>query len=158
MPQESNVTAFRANALDRAVISLNGYTRGRDDTWDRFPLLLGSAIPDWDIFTVGYARTLLPDIVGIWSADPGLPILATLLRTQLGIARLQPVRTPAFVAQGMGGLIVQKALVDDRSLAARVCHVILFGTPSAGLQRRAGSNSGSGNSKTWPQGVVSSRD
>ena len=79
MPQESNVTAIRANGLGRAVVFLHGFTGGRDDTWDRFPLLLGSATPDWDIFTVGYSTTLLPDVVGIWSADPDLPILATLL-------------------------------------------------------------------------------
>ena len=137
MPQESNVTAIRANGLDRAVVFLHGFTGGRDDTWDRFPLLLGSATPDWDIFTVGYATTLLPDVVGIWSADPDLPILATLLRTQLGIAPLQPIRTLALIAHSMGGLIVQKALVDDPSLAARVGHVILFGTPSGSLLRRA---------------------
>lgn len=35
----------------------------------------------------------------------------------------------------MGGLVVQKALVDDPKLALRVRHVILFGTPSAGLRK-----------------------
>ena len=83
--QESNVTAFRSNGVDRCVVFLHGYSGSRDDTWDRFPGLLGSATPDWDIFTVGYATTLLPDVVGIWSADPDLPILAGLLRTQLGM-------------------------------------------------------------------------
>ena len=135
MLQESNVTAVRANGLDQAVVFLHGFTGGRDDTWDRFPLLLGSATADWDIFTVGYATTLLPDVVGVWSADPDLPILATLLRTQLAIPPLQPFRTLAVIAHSMGGLIVQKALVDDSSLAARLGHVILFGTPSAGLRK-----------------------
>jgi pimeloyl-ACP methyl ester carboxylesterase len=135
MPQESNVTVIRANGLDRAVVFLHGFIGGRDDTWDRFPLLLGSATPDWDIFAIGYATTLLPDVVGIWSADPDLPILATLLRTQLSIPPLQTFRSLTLIAHSMGGLIVQKALVDDPSLAARVGLVILFGTPSAGLRK-----------------------
>src|SRR5260370_26639799 len=107
MPQESNVTPIRANGLDRAVIFLHGFTGGRDDTWDRFPLLLGNAAPDWDIFSVGYATTLLPDVVGIWSADPDLPILATLLRTQLSIRRLEPFHSLTLIAHSMRGLIVQ---------------------------------------------------
>jgi pimeloyl-ACP methyl ester carboxylesterase len=137
MSQESNVTEIRAEGRDRAVVFLHGFTGGRDDTWDRFPDLIGVATPDWDIFTVGYATTLLPDVVGIWSADPDLPILATLLRTQLSIAPLQPFQSIVLIAHSMGGLILQKALVDDPSLAARVRDVILFGTPSAGL-RKAG--------------------
>jgi pimeloyl-ACP methyl ester carboxylesterase len=135
MPQQSNVTAIRATGRDRAVVFLHGFTGERDDTWDRFPLLLGNATPDWDIFTVGYATTLLPDVVGIWSADPDLPILATLLRTELNIAPLQSFQSLTLIAHSMGGLIVQKALVDDPSLAARVGHLILFGTPSAGLPK-----------------------
>jgi tetratricopeptide (TPR) repeat protein len=35
----------------------------------------------------------------------------------------------------MGGLVVQKALVDDPDLSRRIRHVILFGTPSAGLRK-----------------------
>jgi pimeloyl-ACP methyl ester carboxylesterase len=115
MPQESNVTAIRAKGLDRAVVFLHGFTGGRDDTWDRFPLLPGSPTHDWDIFTVGYGTTLLPDVVRIWSADTDLPILATLLRRQLGIPPLQPFRTLTLIAHSMGGLIVQKAPVDDAS-------------------------------------------
>jgi pimeloyl-ACP methyl ester carboxylesterase len=135
--QESNVTAFRSNGLDRCVVFLHGYSGSRDDTWDRFPGLLGSATPDWDIFTVGYATTLLPDVVGIWSADPDLPILAGLLRTQLVMRPLERYQSIALIAHSMGGLVVQKALVDDETLGNRVRHVILFGTPSGGL-RKAG--------------------
>jgi pimeloyl-ACP methyl ester carboxylesterase len=135
--QESNVTEIRNSGRDRAVVFLHGFSGTRDDTWDRFPGLLGSATPDWDIFTVGYATTMLPDVVGIWSADPDLPILATMLRTQLGTPPFDRYRSLALIAHSMGGLIVQKALVDDSALGERTRHVILFGTPSAGL-RKAG--------------------
>jgi fermentation-respiration switch protein FrsA (DUF1100 family) len=71
--QESNIPAVRKEKTDRGVVFLHGFTGSREDTWNRFPGLLGSLIPEWDIFTVGYATTLLPDVIGIWSADPDLP-------------------------------------------------------------------------------------
>jgi pimeloyl-ACP methyl ester carboxylesterase len=135
--QESNITILRDKNHDRAVVFLHGFSGTRDDTWDRFPSLLGSSIPDWDIFTVGYATTLQPDVVGIWSADPDLPILSKMVGTELQIPPFVRYRSLALIAHSMGGLVIQKALVDDPNLAQRVRHVILFGTPSAGL-RKAG--------------------
>lgn len=131
--QESNITIIRNEKKDRAVIFLHGFTGSRDDTWDRFPGLLGTAIGNWDIFTVGYATTMLPDVVGIWSADPDLPILSTMLCTQLQLPPFQDYKALALIGHSMGGLILQKALVQDPQLAQRVKHVFLFGTPSGGL-------------------------
>jgi pimeloyl-ACP methyl ester carboxylesterase len=88
-------------------------------------------VTDCDIFTLSYATTLLPDIVGVWSADPDIPILATLLRTRIGIAPLERYADLVLVAHSMGGgLVAQRALVDDTSLFGRVRTLVLFGTPS----------------------------
>ena len=119
----------------QAVIFLHGFSGDRDDTWDRLPGLLGTAIADWDIYTLGYATTFLPDLLGVWSADPDIPILATMLTTQAGIDPLRRYRSLAVVAHSMGGLVVQRALVDAPRLADRTKKVILFGTPSAGLRK-----------------------
>src|SRR5581483_2470646 len=135
--QETNITVIRNNGGEQAVVFLHGFTGTRDDTWDRFPSLVGSGTADWDIFTIGYATTLLPDVVGIWSADPDLPILADMLRAQLGMPPFNGYRSLALIAHSMGGLVVQKALIDDGTIAERLKHVILFGTPSGGL-RKAG--------------------
>jgi pimeloyl-ACP methyl ester carboxylesterase len=135
--QDANVTVVRQSNGDRAVAFLHGFSGNRDDTWDKFPTLLGTQIPDWDIFTIGYATTLLPDVVGVWSADPDLPILATMLRTQLAIAPFVRYKSLTLIAHSMGGLVVQRALLDDSALDARVRHLMLFGTPSGGL-RKAG--------------------
>ena len=135
--QESNITAIRQKNADRAVVFVHGFTGSRDDTWDRFPALLGTSTTDWDIFTVGYATTLLPDVVGIWSADPDLPILSKMLCTELGTPPFARYQSLALIAHSMGGLVVQKALVDNPEIARRVRQVILFGTPSGGL-RKAG--------------------
>ena len=120
---------------ERAVIFLQGFSGDRDDTWDRLPGLLGTAVADWDIYTLGYATTFRPDFLGVWSADPDLPILATMMTTQASIDPLRRYGSLAVVAHSMGGLIVQRALVDDPELADRTDKVILFGTPSAGLRK-----------------------
>ncbi len=133
--QESNITTIRNEKKDRAVVFLHGFTGSCDDTWDRFPGLLGTALGNWDIFTVGYATTLLPDVVGVWSADPDLPILSTMLCTQLQVPPFQDYKSLALIGHSMGGLIVQKALVQDPQLAQRVRHVLLYGTPSGGLSK-----------------------
>ena len=107
----------------------------RDDTWDRLPGLLGTHAADWNIYTLGYATTLCPDFVGGWSADSDLPNLATMLTTQTRIHPLGRYRSLVLVAHSMGGLVVQRALVDDPKLADRASKVVLFGTPSAGLRK-----------------------
>jgi pimeloyl-ACP methyl ester carboxylesterase len=126
---------IRREGSRRAIVFLHGFTGTRDDTWDRFPALLSTQLQGWDIFTLGYATTLQPDVVGIWSADPDLPILAAMFRTELGIPPLVSYESLALVAHSMGGLIVQRALTDDEGAVGRVAHVILFGTPSAGLRK-----------------------
>ena len=133
--QQSNVAAVRNEGADRAVVFVHGYNGQQNDTWDLFPTLVGSGTRGLDIFTLGYATTLLPDIVGVWSADPDLPILATLLCTEVALKPLERYKALTLIAHSMGGLVVQKALVDDPQLAARVENVILFGTPSAGLRK-----------------------
>ena len=119
----------------RAVVFLHGFSGDRDDTWNRLPGLLGTVVADWDIYTLGYATTFHPDFLGVWYADPDLPILATMLKTQASIDPLRRYRSLAVVAHSMGGLVVQRALVDDPELADRTEKVVLFGTPSAGIRK-----------------------
>ncbi len=134
--QQGTLNAIRSRPdCERAVVFLHGFSGDRDDTWDRLPGLLGTVVPDWDIYTLGYATTFCPDLLGVWSADPDLPILATMLKTQARIAPLRRYSAIALVAHSMGGLVVQRALVDDAELARRTDKVILFGTPSAGLRK-----------------------
>ena len=134
--QQGTLNAIRSRPdYERAVVFLHGFSGDRDDTWDRLPGLLGTVVSDWDIYTLGYATTFRPDLLGVWSADPDLPILATMLKTQARIAPLRRYRSIALVAHSMGGLVVQRALVDDPELAGRTDKVVLFGTPSAGLRK-----------------------
>ena len=134
--QQGTLNTIRSRPdCERAVVFLHGFSGNRDDTWDRLPGLLGTVVADWDIYTLGYATTLRPDFLGVWSADPDLPILATMLKTQASIDPLRHYRSLALVAHSMGGLVVQRALVDAPELADRTENVVLFGTPSAGLRK-----------------------
>lgn len=134
--QRGALNTFRTQPhCQRAVVFLHGFSGDRDDTWDRLPGLLGTSVSDWDIYTLGYATTFLPDLVGVWSADPDIPILATMLTTQASIDPLSRYKSLAVVAHSMGGLVVQRALVDDPKFADRTDKVILFGTPSTGLRK-----------------------
>ena len=88
--QQGTLNAIRSRPVyERAVVFLHGFSGDRDDTWDRIPGLLGTVVADWDIYTLGYATTFRPDLLGVWSADPDLPILATMLKTQV---RIEPLR------------------------------------------------------------------
>ena len=66
----------------------------------------------------------------LWSADPDLEVVSIKLGT---LPTLNSYKQIAFLAHGMGGLIVQRTLIKDTSLRNRVSHVALFGRPSARL-------------------------
>jgi pimeloyl-ACP methyl ester carboxylesterase len=127
----------RRDRTEQAILFLHGFIGGHENLWGLFPSLVESdaALKEWDIVTLGYSTSLLPDIRGIWSADPDLPILALHLRTRLGIAPLAQYQTLALVAHSIGGLVVQRALLDEPDLVPRVKHLVLFGTPSNGLSK-----------------------
>lgn len=125
----------RRDGIERAIVFIHGFSGDFANTWASLPTLIGSevALHDWDILSLGYSTSLLPDIRSVWSADPDLPILALHLSTRLDMAPLAQYRSLALVAHSMGGLVVQRALLDSPELVPRVKHLVLFGTPSKGL-------------------------
>jgi pimeloyl-ACP methyl ester carboxylesterase len=131
----AGVISYRADGGRAAVVFIHGFgSSGRP--FGRFPELLAAepALAGWDLHAVGYNTGLLPDVRGVWSADPSIPLLANYMRTR---ARLDPFGGYdglALVAHSMGGLVVQQALLDDDELADRVSHVFCFGTPSGGVR------------------------
>lgn len=118
-----------------AVVFVHGFTGSGPGTWsDLAPSLSGHAqLASWDIWTMTYATGWLPDISGIWSADASLKILALRLAADLELGSLERYDALTLIAHSMGGLIVQRALLDKPNIADRTAAVILFGTPSAGL-------------------------
>lgn len=133
--QRSQVTKIRAQNANKAIIFLHGFSGNQDDTWEKFPSFIGTLVPEWDIFSLGYDTSFQPDILGIWAADPDIPILAHMFRTKMSISPFADYSKLAIIAHSMGGLIIQKAITDDYALRERLEHVFMFSTPSGGLRK-----------------------
>lgn len=118
-----------------ALVFIHGFCGDRVATWRDFPrfVMEEPRLDGWDVYGIGYPSSLSVDIRGIWSADPDIGRLAGEFGTILGIEPLDRYRAIAIAAHSMGGLVVQRALLDDAALQARVQHVLLYGTPSGGL-------------------------
>ena len=133
---ETNLVTHRKVVGNKvAIIFMHGFMGDVRKTWGRFPDLLSAdaRIRDWDIYSLGYPSSYWMDVLGIWKANPDIPAIATTLRTAATLPPLHLYGSLTLIAHSMGGLAVQRALVDDDTFAARVGHVLLFGTPSNGL-------------------------
>ena len=119
-----------------AIIFVHGFTGTASTTWDRFilTLLKDKRLSRWDIYSIGYSSRFAVDLP-IWSADPELKVCALGFRTKLTHPPLHEYKAIAVVAHSMGGLVVQRAILDNAGLRRRISHVLLFGCPSLGLKK-----------------------
>jgi pimeloyl-ACP methyl ester carboxylesterase len=135
----ASITSVREGgpAHDAAVVFIHGFTGSGPGTWkDLAPRVANvPQLSSWDFWTVTYATSWLPDISGIWTADADLSILAKRLETDLREGELARYKAIVLIAHSMGGLIVQKTLVNSQPIADRTRAVVLFGTPSGGLEK-----------------------
>ncbi len=132
---EISSTVHRDDGADAAVVFIHGFGSA-GNPFGMLPALLAGepGLEGWDLHELAYNTGLLPDFRGLWAADPDIPLLATYLRSRALLEPLDKYASLAFVAHSMGGLVVQRALLDDPDLVARVSHVFMFGTPSGGLK------------------------
>lgn len=135
-PTPPKVIEFRAKGQEAVILFIHGFSGNNAKTWGEFPDLLmqSPALSGWDIVSLGYSSKLEPDLVGIWSSDAPIDKLALLFQTTVksGLSRH---KTIAILAHSMGGLVVQRALVDNAAFASTVSNLFLFGTPSNGLRK-----------------------
>jgi pimeloyl-ACP methyl ester carboxylesterase len=133
-----NTTTFaiRDQQRDRAIILIHGFSGDSHSTFGMMPAFLAGnpELYTWDLHCFGYPTALRPDITGVWSADPDLTTLAGFLNTALVHLTFARYKQLALIGHSMGGLVIQRALLDGRFLS-KVSHVILFGTPSNGLKK-----------------------
>lgn len=131
-----NFRTTPAGPNQAAVVFVHGFTGDVRKTWRRIPEFLQnmSSFRDWDLLGFGYRSTKWFNLVGLWSADPRIEEIATMLNT---LPDISPAKygSLAFIAHSMGGLVVQRALVRYPELRKRTSHVVLFGTPSDGLEK-----------------------
>jgi hypothetical protein len=129
------IAKFNVSAPDQnqvAIVFVHGFTGDLKGTWGQIPKFLAAdpQLSGWDLFGFGYQSRRRFDILKLWSADARLEDIATELYS---VPELRRYIRLAFVAHSMGGLVVQRAIVKYEDLRNRISHVILFGTPSAGL-------------------------
>jgi pimeloyl-ACP methyl ester carboxylesterase len=120
-----------------ALVLVHGFTGDTRATWANFVdlLLAEPRIKSWDLFGIGYPSSLRVDVPNVWAADPDIGKLALGLSTRLDQSPFIDYQRIAIAAHSMGGLVVQRALLDNPSLQARISHVFFFGTPSGGLSK-----------------------
>ena len=117
------------------IVFIHGFGGDWAETWEDFPnyLVDERSLNDWDVYSLGYDSHLRVDLLKLGSADPDLQKLADKLVTDVRAGELWGYGSLALVADSMGGLVVQRALLDSGELLDRVSHVFLFGTRSGGL-------------------------
>ena len=98
-------------------------------------LLAEPGIKSWDLFGMGYPSSLRIDVPNLWAADPDIKKLSLGLTTTLSQSPFSEYKKIAIAAHSMGGLVVERALLDNKKLAERISHLFLFGTPSGGLSK-----------------------
>ena len=139
MEEQAILTAMRNEQTKNAIVFVHGFGGDSSGTWGNFPkyLVESPALKGWDVYSLGYKTGLAPDFKGLWSGNPSVSTIANYIYTRAYRGKLERYKALVFIAHSMGGLVVQRALLDYKELLERTSHVFLFGTPSAGL-RKAG--------------------
>lgn len=118
------------------VLFLHGFTGDPIETFKNIPNLLiaNDLIDGYDIFSIGYSSSLMPDIgANIWSADPDINNLSEYFKTLLE-TRFNNYNKISVVAHSMGGLVAQSGILKlEKKEFKKITHLLMFGTPSGGL-------------------------
>lgn len=133
---KSEARKFRQRRSSKtAIVFLHGFSGDAEKTWQGFPqfLLVDPRLKGWDVWSVGFPTSLYPELRGLWTADPGIALLATELHTRCVCGDLVQYVRLVLIAHSMGGLVAQRAIVDSTDLAQRIDSLFLFGVPSLGL-------------------------
>jgi len=127
----------RNKGQEVAIVLVHGFTGDTRATWANFVdlLLAEPGIKSWDLFGIGYPSSLRIDVPNLWAADPDIKKLSLGLTTTLSQSPFSEYKKIAIAAHSMGGLVVERALLDNKKLAERISHLFLFGAPSGGLSK-----------------------
>ena len=133
MPQ---IISHRDLSKDAAIIFIHGFGGDYKKTWKEFPkfLMKEKSLNSWDVFSIGYRSRLIPRKIMYWQDEPDLKILAQELETLIG-TQFKDKQTLCIIAHSMGGLIAQRAIMNDDIIRDKVSSLFCFGTPSNGLEK-----------------------
>ena len=137
-PKPDVVTSFRKREEAKcAILFVHGFVGEGAASFGDLPeyLMQDKQFDDWDMFPFGFSEYIAPHLgKGIWASEDDIIRVADYLKTCLKFKFRQYDRI-ALLAHGTGGLVVQQALLAlDEKRLCDITHVLLFGTPSAGLK------------------------
>lgn len=128
----------KVQGYNNVLLLIHGFNGSASETFGCTPDLLTSnpEFDGWDIYSIGYSSDMLPNIgKDIWSVNPDITKISQYLST-IFCNQFSDYHRVAFVAHSMGGLAVQRLILDlPKNELNRISHVLLFGTPSAGLSK-----------------------
>ena len=118
------------------IVFIHGFSGDPEATFANVPELLmqDNLLDGYDLFSAGYSSSILPDIAGgFWSANPDITKLSNYFLTLLR-NRFKKYERITLLAHSMGGLVLQRAILSlEPAELSKITNVILFGTPSNGL-------------------------
>ena len=120
------------------VVFIHGFGGDAAETWGKFPRLLAQnpEMSGWDVLSFGYESDLAPDFLsGVWKGDPDIKMIGDSLRTFWRVKLKGHYDATCFIAHSMGGLAVQRAVLDHEDFRNELTDLFLFGTPSGGLKK-----------------------
>lgn len=131
------ITSYReTDTANNAVLFVHGFTGEADQSFGVLPDLLQSepSLEGWDLFPLGYSGAITPNLgKDVWASVEDIQTIADYLKTAIKYkySRYQRI---AIIGYSLGGLVVQKAIVDlDKKERDKISHVLLFGVPSNGF-------------------------
>lgn len=135
---EEVVTVFReTETANNLLLFVHGFSGEASKTFGNIPkfLMEESKMDGWDMFPFGYSENVNPYMgKGIWASIEDIIRIADFLKTSIKY-KFGKYKRVAIAAHGLGGLVAQRAILDlDETNLDRISHLILFGTPSNGLE------------------------
>ena len=135
------VTNFRERETAvNAVLFVHGFSGESASTFDAIQnyILEDPKMHGWDMFPFGYSENVKPQMgKGIWASTEDIERVADYLSASIN-HKYGKYKRIAIVAHGLGGLSVQKALLElEKCDFDRITHVLLFGTPSDGINNES---------------------
>lgn len=129
-------TTENANNL---IIFVHGFSGVAESTFGAIPSLLmkEEKLNGWDMIPLGYAENIQPEMGhNVWASTTDIKIISSFLATSIK-HNYSNYKRIAIVAHSLGGLVAQEALLSlkDEELK-KISHLILFGTPSAGISEQ----------------------
>jgi hypothetical protein len=133
------IVPFRAEGKNNnVVLFVHGFSGEAETTFGNIPQYLSEeeSMKGWDMFSIGYSSDQMPSLgIGIWAAIPDIQKVADFLKTTIQ-GQFSNYSRVAIIAHSMGGLAVQRAVIDmDKAARDKISYLMLYGTPSNGLEK-----------------------